>query len=588
MSPADRPEEAGSPHGERLIGSERERVDRLMNQCPTCGKKHDSNVRFCPDDGTPLTETAVGSAPTFIPPGSGSQTQALRLPVVVGKRYELQALLGGGGMAQVYRGLDQTLGRDVAVKLINPQLRNEPEFDSRFEREARIASKLSDPYIVVVHDYGIDATYGPYLVMEHLQGQSLRERLRQSGPLPLKAALQVSGQLMLALIHAHDKGIVHRDIKPDNIFLLNQSGVRVHLRILDFGIARIYRDAPGQGEALTVPGSVMGTPRYMSPEQMAGQPADARSDLYSAALVIHESLTGELPYPGGKQLTELCKDATPALQALLEHCLRPNPDDRPASALEVYLRLQDLSKASGILLLPPGAMETLLHLRKESPTDRPEDRTRTFRQVPVVAKGKSKRWLLVLAVFGLTVVAAAVLLGLALTHLNGDTPDARSLHGIEIGMSRDAVMIEAGEVPQHEYHGDPWEVLKQNDQIDALGHVLRPDDLAQADDEGETDILVWPDRKLCVLLEDGKVRAVISRSREVSFRGCRVGADSKKALDAFPSESMSRDEFNIVERSSGSAAKQGVFHRFDTVGFGFEAVDGKVAGLTLYTPRSRD
>src|SRR5204862_479584 len=128
----------------------------------------------------------------------------------IGNRYRLDASLGGGGMAMVYRAEDLTLGRDVAVKLINPDLRSEPEFDTRFQREARIASSLADPHIVVVHDFGLDQTHGPFLVMEYLQGQSLRERLQSQGPLPLKAGLQLCAQLMLALIHAHSKGIVHR------------------------------------------------------------------------------------------------------------------------------------------------------------------------------------------------------------------------------------------------------------------------------------------------------------------------------------------------------------------------------------------
>src|SRR5947209_13143186 len=144
----------------------------------------------------------------------------LELPALVGNRYRLVELRGGGGMAKVYRAVDVTLEREVAVKLINPELRSEPEFDARFQREARIASQLADPHIVVVHDFGIDAQHGPFLVMEFLQGQSLRERLQTAGPLPFKAGLQLSIQLVLALIHAHGKGIVHRDIKPDNVFLL--------------------------------------------------------------------------------------------------------------------------------------------------------------------------------------------------------------------------------------------------------------------------------------------------------------------------------------------------------------------------------
>src|SRR5207249_839355 len=220
--------------------------------------------------------------------------------------------------------------------------------------------QLADPHIVVVHDFGIDANLGPYIVMEYLHGQSLRERLATTGPLPYKAGLQLSAQMMLALIHAHDKNIIHRDIKPDNIFILNQSGVRLHVRVLDFGIARILRGDESHVEPpLTQPGAVMGTPRYMAPEQLAGQPADARSDLYSAAMVMHEALTGKPPYVTGKSLKDLCPDATDELCGLVTQCLNPNPHARPATAVEVYLRLQELGKASGILLLPPGAIEKL-------------------------------------------------------------------------------------------------------------------------------------------------------------------------------------------------------------------------------------
>jgi serine/threonine-protein kinase len=343
-----------------------------VQKCPTCGKELDPSVRFCPDDGTPLAETApypMGVTPTG---ERRPKSVELQLPVVVGSRYRLTELRGGGGMAKVYRALDLTLERDVAVKLINPELRNETEFDARFHREARIASQLADPHIVVVHDFGIDPAYGPYLVMEYLQGMTLRERLQNEGPLPVKAGMQLSAQLLLALIHAHGKNIVHRDIKPDNVFFLNQSGVRLHVRVLDFGIARILRADDSTGEhQLTHPGAVMGTPRYMSPEQLAGQPVDARSDLYSAAMVIHEALTGKLPHVTGKTFKELCPEAPPGLAEMLEHCLRPNPNERPKEAVEVYLRLQELGKASGILLLPPGAMEKLMAARsaaQEAPT----------------------------------------------------------------------------------------------------------------------------------------------------------------------------------------------------------------------------
>jgi serine/threonine protein kinase len=372
----------------------------VTQRCPTCHNELDDGVRFCPHDGTPLTETAMAAA-AHTPAGAQprQKSQELQLPVVVGGRYRLTELRGGGGMAKVYKALDITLEREVAVKLINPDLRAEPEFDARFQREARIASQLHDPHIVVVHDFGIDPALGPFLVMEFLQGQSLRERLQQ-GPLPLKAALQLSAQLVLALIHAHDKGIVHRDIKPDNIFLLNVSGVRLHVRVLDFGIARIYRsDDPTNSATLTSPGAVLGTPRYMSPEQLAGNPADARSDLYSTAVVIHEALTGQVPYVSGKKLSDYCPDASPQLQALIDQCLKPNPAERPAGAIEVYLRLQELGKASGILLLPPGAMDKLVATRQVSEP--------TVAYKPAAPSRLPRVLLVVLAVLLLLVLGAA-------------------------------------------------------------------------------------------------------------------------------------------------------------------------------------
>jgi serine/threonine-protein kinase len=395
-----------------------------MIQCPTCKKLLETGIRFCPHDGTPLTETSPSTVRT--PAGDfeiRAPSMEITLPAVVGGRYRLVEYKGGGGMAKVYRAVDTRLEREVAVKLINPELRNDPEFDARFQREARIASQLADPHIVVVHDFGLDAALGPFLVMEYLQGESLRERLHREGPLPLKAGLQLCGQLILALMHAHDKGIVHRDIKPDNVFLLNQSGVRLHVRVLDFGIARIFRgDRAARGPSLTQAGAVLGTPRYMSPEQLAGQPVDARSDLCSAALVMHEALTGQLPYVSGKTLCELCPEATPALQDLLDHCLRQNPMQRPASAIEVYLRLQELGRASGVLLLPPGAMDRLLAIRRQpenlaaaSPTiPDPAGADEPTRTSTTAAIRRQQRWALFAALAVAALLTAAVVAAILL------------------------------------------------------------------------------------------------------------------------------------------------------------------------------
>lgn len=378
-----------------------------MPACPTCGKDLGPDVRVCPDDGTPLTETAeYRGVPT---PASGSAAPALALPVTVGDRYRLIEFRGGGGMAQVFKAIDSKLDRTVAVKLINPDLRSDPLFDARFQREARIASQLADPHTVVVHDFGLDPAHGPFLVMEYLEGQSLRERLRDGGPLPYAAALQLGAQLLLALIHAHEKGVVHRDIKPDNVFLLNQSGVRLHVRVLDFGIARIYRrdDAARVGAGspanITLPGSVVGTPKYMAPEQLAGGPVDHRSDLYSAAIVLFEALTGKVPQPNGPTLCELCPQATPALEELLAHCLRRSPDERPAGAAEVYLRLHELGKASGVLIVSPETLQQL--------TARFRKATESEATTVYVPRGRlAWRWFVTFAVIALVAAGAYLLL----------------------------------------------------------------------------------------------------------------------------------------------------------------------------------
>jgi hypothetical protein len=555
-------------------------------ECPTCGKQLDASVRFCPEDGTPLTDTAAATA-MQTPTNRRPSSPPLALPLMLGNRYRLEQALGGGGMAKVYRAVDITLERDVAVKLINPELREEAEFDTRFQREARIASQLADPHIVVVHDFGLDATHGPFLVMEYLQGQSLRERLTAQGPLPLRAALQLSGQLMLALIHAHDKGIVHRDIKPDNIFLLNQSGVRLHVRVLDFGIARIYRrDEPGHTETLTRPGAVLGTPRYMSPEQLAGQQVDVRSDLYSAALVIFESLTGTLPYVSHKKLSELCPDAPQAFQEVLNQCLLQNPAERPATALDVYLRLQEPAKASGILLLPPGAMEKLAAASKAQ-------QAATLPYVPAVT---SRRWL-----WGILLILAVLLVlglvGLALLHGLGPatspTPTAReSLSSLVIGDSRDEAVAKIKKAPDHVRTGNPWMRTDRG----LLGQVLHQQNLGEEGDLDQLQTLSWDKPRRLVLLLEDKVRAVVLLDADPtggSARGLKVGDKEGELVHRYASEIASESPLlrpsNTKDGSPGTPRAKGpVFgkiYRYDALGIGFEVREEKISAITLYPPQ---
>jgi serine/threonine-protein kinase len=495
-------------------------------------------------------------------------------------------------MAKVYKAFDLRMEREVAVKLINQELRSDPEFDARFQREARIASQLNDPHIVVVHDYGIDPAYGPFLVMEYLRGETLRERLATGGPLPYKAGLQLGAQMLLALIHAHDQGIVHRDIKPDNVFLLNQSGIRLHLRILDFGIARIFRrDDPGYSETLTSVGAVLGTPRYMSPEQLAGQPVDARSDLYSAALVIHEGLTGQLPFLSGKSLCELCPEATPNLQELLLQCLKPNPAERPATALEVYLRLQELGRASGILLLPPGALEKLAGMRKGSgeitlhaePTQAataaaPPAAGRT----PYLLTRGPRRLLLALAAC-LLLVGAAFLVKAFFFPDQPPTPPPpppgpEALLDVRVGEPK------ADVVEKLDLVRTPKQRPGEKD-AEYLGHALtfkRGEMLPLTEDEQKKlQARTTRDEKICGLFVDEKVVAVVLQHPHEgkTARGVGVGSRAAEIEQRYGGENSTT---RFVRLAGGSAKLQLEVRQFDGLGVAFTLQEGKVIEVTLY------
>lgn len=556
-----------------------------MIQCPTCKKELEPGIRFCPHDGTPLTETA-SALPTLTPPERTTtyqtpESKELELPVLIGGRYRLIELRGGGGMAKVYRAVDVTLEREVAIKLINPDLRNEAEFDARFQREARIASQLNDPHIVVVHDFGIDPTHGPFLVLEYLHGQTLRERLQSEGPLPFRAGMQLCAQLFLALIHAHSKDIVHRDIKPDNIFLLNQSGVRLHIRVLDFGIARIFRRGePGRLETLTNPGRVLGTPRYMSPEQLAGQPVEARSDLYSAAQVVHEALTGELPYVGGKTLCELCPEAPQLLQDLLDQCLKPNPAERPASAVEIYLRLQELGKASGILLMPTGAMDKLIDSRHAG------EPTVAYRS-PSPRWWRSRRLLLgvgiaLLVLLGLGVPLAVFLKSFFVRRVPSN-PRFESLLNVQLNDPQREVVNRL-----HLSQGAPMNPWATARRPIFLGHLLRAEDLVLCEDDLARLEVRWnSNNSICAIFFEDRLRALIVQhpNSGATGRGLKIGDRKGRVMDVYPedpSDSTLVPDVSEHEAGASKSPSKLEVRRYDALGIGFEMHDLKVTAITLY------
>ena len=273
--------------------------------------------------------------------------------------YEITAKLGEGGMGEVFRARDSKLDREVAIKVLPQHLAADAEALARFEREAKAVAALSHPNILAIFDFGRDGETA-YAAMELLDGETLRERLT-SGPLPVRKALEVAAQIAAGLAAAHARGIVHRDLKPDNLFLTRDG----QLKILDFGLARQSElhgsksqllAAPTQGPG-TEPGAVLGTVGYMSPEQVRGEPADNRSDLFALGVVLYEMLTGRRAFAHGSavetmsailreeppEIESLSEKFSPALARLLQHCLEKRPDERFQSARDLAFDLRSLA-----------------------------------------------------------------------------------------------------------------------------------------------------------------------------------------------------------------------------------------------------
>lgn len=263
-------------------------------------------------------------------------------------RFEIQGKIGSGGMGMVYRALDRELGDPVAVKTLRPELVTEPGLIERFKSEIRLARHISSKHVVRTHDIGeCDGVY--YLTMEYVEGITVRELLDTRGRLGVAPTLAIARQLADSLIAAHEQGVVHRDIKPQNL-LLDPSGV---LKVMDFGIAR----PAGGTSGLTETGMLVGTPAYMAPEQMLGENVDQRADLYAVGVVLFECLLGRLPFDAASAVALIAKvlrESPPdpaaldpeiprAVSDLVRRLLAKEPAERPESATELLALLSNLS-----------------------------------------------------------------------------------------------------------------------------------------------------------------------------------------------------------------------------------------------------
>ncbi len=259
--------------------------------CPKCGNEYGGAEVFCPIDATRLvTASQIPSAIETL-----EQTDPL-IGQVLQNRYRVIDKLGEGGMGVVYVAEHVEIEKKVALKVLREDFSKRPEVVERFRQEARSASKIGDPHIVDVTDFGQLEDGGVFFAMECLEGEVLSDVMNNE-PLPLGRAAPIIRQIARALRAAHKKGIVHRDLKPENVFLVDREDAKDFVKILDFGIAKIS-DRDASGERLTKTGMIFGTPEYMSPEQASGRPLDHRVDVYALGCIMFEMFTGRVPYDG--------------------------------------------------------------------------------------------------------------------------------------------------------------------------------------------------------------------------------------------------------------------------------------------------
>lgn len=318
-------------------------------RCPRCGDRYGPPARFCIRDGYALVPAREGDSDpgqtreperriwepgaTFVEPASRLTGRTLD------GRYDLGEPIGTGGMAFVYRATDRGRNRPVAVKVLASRLAADPEAVARLQREAELAMRLDHPNVCHMLDVGSDRGLH-YLVMPLLAGETLNTRQDRVGLFDPVAVLPILRHLAAGLQHAHERGVLHRDLKPENVMLVpEETGERAV--VMDFGLAK-PSTPEGDGRKLTATGVVLGTPEFMSPEQVRGLPLDGRSDQYALALLAYELLTGELPFRSGSAqetmlhrltddpipLRQKRPDASEALEAVLARALARDPDAR--------------------------------------------------------------------------------------------------------------------------------------------------------------------------------------------------------------------------------------------------------------------
>ncbi len=345
----------------------------------------------------------------------------MKVGEVVAGRYELHELLGAGGMASVFRARDRVLERDVALKVLDERYGDDPEYVERFRREARAIARLSHPNIVTVIDRG-EFDGRQFIVFEHVRGRNLKELLRERRPLPVSQALALAHQTARGLALAHEHGIVHRDVKPQNV-IVDGDGVA---KVTDFGIAR----ATEVDDGLTLPGTILGTSDYLPPEQAAGRRVDERSDQYSLGALLYELVTGRVPYPAESRLAAAARhlhdpvpsvlderpEASPRVDAVIRRAMAKRPDDRFPSmdALIAALEACMAEEVAGPTAADEGATQII-----------PPSEGAKLRRVPA-RRRRSRVPIALLAGLGALALGAVSVWALATGQFDPGAGDARA------------------------------------------------------------------------------------------------------------------------------------------------------------------
>ncbi len=341
----------------------------MSRRCPKCKTVYAGEARFCPRDGSPLvdvagkggqrvsasgmTRTEVRKVATPKPGPSMSRAGSLANEVLDG-RYSILRKLGEGGMSYVYEGRDVSSDETYAVKVLSPKLSRDQSSVERLRREAGLAMRLNHPHACPIIRLGETEDGLIYLVMPYLKGELLSDREVQRGPIDPEPGVEIIVQCCAGLHHAHKLNIVHRDLKPENIMLVPGPEGREQAIVMDFGLAKENRAEPGVAK-LTATGIILGTPEFMSPEQIRGKHLDPRSDVYALGIVAFEMFTGKLPFQGRTPqemmiarlrgsptpLRQVRPDFPAPLEAALMKSLEANPDNRYATALEFGHALVD-------------------------------------------------------------------------------------------------------------------------------------------------------------------------------------------------------------------------------------------------------